>query len=213
MNAARVVGKGLGSLKVVINGAGAAGIAIANILISSGVRKILLVDSKGIICTPRSDLNEYKRHVAEAVNMDFCGSLSDALSGADVFIGVSKEGLLKKEMIKAMADKPVIFAMANPTPEIMPDDAREAGAFIVATGRSDFPNQVNNVLAFPGVFRGSLDARAGEITEEMKIAAAKALAGLVKSPEPDKIIPSPFDKGVVEAVAEAVKKAVFSQDF
>lgn len=211
LNALKVVGKKLEEIKVVINGAGAAGIAIANILINSGVKKIFLVDSKGITCTPRNDLNEQKRYVAEMVKMDFCGSLADALSGADVFIGVSKGGLLKKEMIRKMASEPIVFAMANPTPEIMPDEAYIAGARVVATGRSDFPNQINNVLAFPGIFRGALDSRAKEITEEMKIAAAEALAGLVDKPKPDKIIPAPFDLGVAESVAQAVKKVVFSQ--
>ena len=195
INALKIVNKKMDDVKIVVNGAGAAGIAVSNILIKSGVKNLVLVDSRGITCTSRDDLNEYKMRVAEAVHMNACGTLPDAMIGADVFIGVSKPGLVTRDMVESMQADPVIFAMANPLPEIMPDEAYAGGAAVVATGRSDFPNQVNNVLAFPGVFRGALDARAKQITEEMKLAAANALAEMVEDPTKEKIIPSPFEIG------------------
>jgi malate dehydrogenase (oxaloacetate-decarboxylating) len=207
LNSLKIVNKKIGEVLVVISGAGAAGIATAKILEKGGVKKLLLVDSVGITSKSRSDLNKYKKELAEKFNMVKTGSLADALKGADIFIGVSKAGIVKKEMIKSMASKPIVMAMANPTPEIMPDEAYLGGAAIVVTGRSDFPNQVNNSLVFPGVFRGVFDCGAKQITDEMKIAAAHALAGLVKKPTKDKIIPGPFDEGICDAVANAVKKA------
>jgi malate dehydrogenase (oxaloacetate-decarboxylating) len=205
MNAAKVVGKDYSKLKVVINGSGAAGVAISKLLKCGD---IIMCDSKGIIHSNRSDLNSVKQSLLQFSNKSGReGGLADALVGADVFIGVSVAGALTKEMISQMADKPIVFAMANPVPEIMPDEAAEAGVEVIATGRSDFPNQVNNVLAFPGIFRAALDARAPRITEEMKLAAAEALASLVENPTRDKILPSALDKGVAEAVALAVRNA------
>lgn len=193
--------------RVVINGAGAAGIAITKLLLKYSFKHIILLDSKGIICKGRSDLNEVKKKISEQTNMECIkGDLEDALQGADIFIGVSKPNLLNERLIKLMNKDPVIFALANPTPEIMPDQAKKAGAFIVATGRSDFPNQVNNSLAFPGIFRGALDIKAKRITDDMKIAAAQAIASLVQ-PSSEKIIPFSLDRDVVPAVANAVKKA------
>ena len=211
INSLKIVKKDLSKIKVVINGAGAAGIAIANMLENAGVKHLSLLDSTGITATTRTDLNKYKRRLAEKFNMNHEGSLSDAMKGADVFIGVSKAGLVSQDMVKSMAKDPMIFAMANPTPEIMPDEAYAAGAAVVGTGRSDFPNQINNVLAFPGIFRGALDARAPQITEEMKIASAHALAGMVPHPTKDKIIPGPFDKGVADVVADAVRKVAMKK--
>jgi malate dehydrogenase (oxaloacetate-decarboxylating) len=206
INAAKVVGKRMEDLKVVISGAGAAGSAIAQLL-APKVADILMVDSKGIIYQGRGNLDEYKEKWAAITNKEKkSGGLQDALAGADVFIGVSKANLLTAEDIKRMADKSIIFAMANPVPEIMPEEAKAGGAFVVASGRSDYPNQVNNVLSFPGLFKGALESKASKITDEMKVAAAEALAGLVKNPTPEEIIPGPFDPGVVEAVANAVKK-------
>ena len=212
INAAKVVKKEITELKVVINGAGAAGMSIAKLLLCLGyekktctpVKEIILCDSKGIIYERRNDLNKYKKELAKATNRKkIKGTLEDALQGADVFIGVSVGGALKKEYIKKMADKPIIFAMANPTPEIMPDEAK--GAAVIATGRSDFPNQINNVLAFPGIFRGALDAKATQITCGMKLAAAHAIADCVAKPTAEKIMPSPLEKEVAKKVAEAVK--------
>ena len=218
INSARVAGKKLPELKVVISGAGAAGTAIADLLLCVGhdknvcepVREIIMCDSKGIISRTREDLenNPVKIRLANITNKNnLDGSLKDAIKGADVFIGVSKGNILTPEMIESMAKKPIVFAMANPEPEIMPDLAKEAGAFIVGTGRSDFPNQVNNVLAFPGVFRGALDVRAKVITNKMKIAAAFALAECVSKPSVENILPSPLDKRVSKKIAKAVKKA------
>lgn len=210
-NAMKVVGKNLESAKIVISGAGAAGIAIADLLIAAGATDIILVDSKGIIAEDRADMNEEKIIYARKTNpRGIRGSLSDALAGADVAVGVSKAGLITKDMVASMANAgtaqgPVIFAMANPTPEIMPNEAHEAGAAVVATGRSDFPNQLNNVLVFPGIFRGALDHRVKVITIDMQIAAAKALAALVTSPTPEKIIPGVFEPGVSDVVAGAVR--------
>lgn len=218
INSAKLAGKKLTDLKVVINGAGAAGTAIANLLLCVGydpkvctpVKEIIVCDSEGIINKARSDIqnNPHKMMLASITNrQNREGKLSDAIENADVFIGVSKGNSFAPNLIKKMNEKPIILAMANPIPEIMPDKAKEAGAFIVGTGRSDFPNQVNNVLAFPGVFRGALDARATTITNHMKIMAAFALANAVKDLSPKNILPSPLDKSVVPAVAKAVKKA------
>jgi len=205
INAAKVVGKKMELLKVVISGAGAAGQAVSK-LITPRVCDVLIVDSKGIIYEGREGLDGYKQKLAQFTNKEKVrGDIKKALKGADVFIGVSKADLLTSEDIQTMAEKPIIFAMANPNPEIMPDEAKRGGAYIIATGRSDFPNQVNNSLAFPGIFKGAMEIRASSITNEMKVAAAEALAGLVEDPIPGKIIPGPFDEGVVEAVSAAVK--------
>ena len=209
INACKVVGKTLKDLKVVILGAGAAGGAAA-LFLASKVKDVYAVDSSGIISCDR-DLINYKARLAGVTNKaNLKGSLQVALKGADVFIGFSKGNLLNEFDIKLMAQKPIIFALANPVPEIMPDVAKKAGAYVVATGRSDYPNQVNNSLAFPGVFKGALQARAKRITEKMKEKAAEALADLVKNPTKDKIIPGPFDKGVVDAVSKAVMLAANS---
>lgn len=209
INALKLAKKQFSDLEIVINGAGSAGIAIAKLLLNVGVKNIILCDRKGAISVKRQDLNPIKREIAEMTNKNLEeGKLKDIIKNRDVFIGVSSANCLTKEMVKTMNEKPIIFAMANPIPEIMPEDAKEAGAFIVGTGRSDFPNQINNVLAFPGIFRGALDIRAKKITEKMKIQAAYAIANVVKEEElnVDMIIPSPFNKEVVRAVADAVKK-------
>lgn len=206
INACKVTGKDLDKLRIVVVGAGAAGTAIIRLIRKYCQAEILVVDSKGVISSDRIDLNREKRSLLELTNLNnISGSLEHALTSADVFVGVSKAGLLTPELVKTMADDPIIFAMANPEPEILPDDAKEAGAAVVATGRSDFPNQVNNCLGFPGIFRGALDNGVTKITDEHKIAAAEALAGLVKHPNADHIIPSPFDPGVVEAVAKSIQ--------
>ncbi len=208
INALKVSGKKMEEIKVVLLGAGAAGNAIAQILLDQ-VKDLVLVDSKGVVNKARKDMDPYKTKLAQLTNKaGVSGTMQEALKGADVFIGVSKANLLSTGDIKLMSEKPIIFALANPAPEIMPDLAKQAGAYIVATGRSDFPNQVNNSLAFPGIFKGALEARATKITREMKIAAAKALANLVKDPTIDKIIPDPFDPGISEAVSRAVKSAI-----
>jgi len=211
INALKLVGKDMSNIKVVANGAGAAGIAIIKLLYRYGVRDIIMCDSKGAIFEGRTyGMNSVKEEVAKFTNRERLeGSLGDVISGADVFIGVSVEGALTKEMIQTMAKDPIIFAMANPVPEIMPAEAKEAGAKVIGTGRSDFPNQVNNVLAFPGIFRGALDVRATHINEQMKMAAAEAIASLIKEEElrPDYVIPAPFDPRVAPAVAAAVAKA------
>lgn len=204
INAMKVVGKKLQDTKVVTIGAGAAGTAIMKLLHTYGVSSILAVDSKGIISAARTDLNEEKKALMPFLDTSVSGSLEDALKGADIFIGVSRPGLLTPEMVRSMAEQPVVFALANPTPEIMPDVAKAAGVAVMATGRSDFPNQVNNALAFPGIFRGALDNGVKKITDEHKIAAAEALAGLVENPTADEIIPSPFDERVVPAVASVI---------
>ena len=215
INAAKAVGKQLEELKVVISGAGAAGTAVARLLLCLGidrqictsVREIIICDSKGIIHKGRADLAPHKKELADATNKSgIAGSLADAMKGCDAFIGVSAPGIVTEEMIRTMANNAIVFAMANPVPEIMPDIAGRAAA-VVATGRSDFPNQVNNVLAFPGVFRGALDARASRITNEMKLAAAYALAGCVK-PSAGRILPEALDRSVAQKVAEAVRKAI-----
>ena len=206
INSLRITGRAFEDLRIVINGAGAAGKAIVLLLKEVGVRDIIMCDSKGIIFEGRSNLTPVKQELASLTNdKKLQGSLSDAVKNRDLFIGVSVPGVLTPEMVRSMDDDPIIFAMANPTPEIMPDEAAEAGARIVATGRSDFPNQVNNVLAFPGIFRGLLDARAVKITNEMYIAAAYAIADRVKNPHPGKIIPSAFETSVAPAVAKAVQ--------
>lgn len=207
MNAVKLARKNWFKIKVVISGAGAAGSAIAKMLAFHG--DVIMLDSKGIIYRGRSDMVPYKKELAKLTNKkNTKGGLKEALGGADVFIGVSAPGILKKEWIKEMAEKPIIFAMANPTPEIMPDEAKNGGAFIVATGRSDFPNQVNNALVFPGLFKGALKVRAKKITPNMKLAAANALAKLVKNPTREKIVPSIFDKRVVKAISSAVIEAI-----
>lgn len=209
INALKLSNRNLENVSVVISGAGAAGTAIAKMLSDRGAKQVVMVDSKGILSQVRSDLNEHKRDLSLFTNPgNLTGSLADAIRGADVFIGVSKGGIVTKDMVASMAKDPIVFAMANPTPEIMPEDAVEAGAAIVATGRSDFPNQVNNVLAFPGVFRGAIDARASAITEKMKLAAANALAEYVTNPGVQNILPSALDKKVSVAVAKAVQSTV-----
>lgn len=208
MNAMKVTGKDLAACRIVISGAGAAGTAIANILNShtSGGAEILVLDRTGVIVEGREKLNEAKAHLASITNRGFVkGGLAEALDGADIFIGVSQAGLLTGDLIGRMGKDPVIFALANPVPEIMPDEARQAGAAVVATGRSDFPNQVNNVLAFPGIFRGALDAGATCITENMLTAAANALAEATGEVSVDRILPNPLDRTVAGKVAEAVR--------
>ena len=207
INACKVAGKKLCDLTLVINGAGAAGTAIGKFLISLGVGNIIMVDINGIICEGDESLSDAHKEISKITNnRHIKGSLADALKGADVFVGVSKPGLLTPDMIKEMNDKPIIFAMANPTPEIMPDKAKEAGAFIVGTGRSDFPNQINNVVAFPGIFKGALSVRAKDINEEMKLAASFAIASCVTDDElcADYILPDSFDRKIPKAVSKAV---------
>ena len=205
INSMKVVGKNLADCKVVMIGAGAAGTAIAKLLYTYGVHNIYAVDSRGIISDARDDLNAEKTALKQYLKTDISGSLDDAITDADIFIGVSKPGLLTPEMVEKMAEKPVVFALANPVPEIMPDIAQEAGVAVIATGRSDFPNQINNSLAFPGIFRGALDHGVKKITDQHKLAAAEALAALVENPTTDKVIPTAFDKGVVEAVANIIR--------
>jgi malate dehydrogenase (oxaloacetate-decarboxylating) len=221
INAAKVVKKQFHELTIAMNGSGAAGIAIANILLQEdpatgrkAVKDIILCDTKGIIYDGRKEnMNSYKEEIAKRTNKrKLKGNLADAMKGADTFIGVSGPNQATAEMVGTMAPGAIILALSNPTPEIMPDEARKGGAAVVASGRSDFPNQVNNVLAFPAVFRGAIDARAPRITLQMKLAAAQALADCVKSPTADKIIPSPFDSGVHDAVAKAVMTAATSSN-
>jgi len=211
VNALKIVDKKLENIKVVTNGAGAAGIAIIKLLLNMGVQDVVMCDRRGIIYEGRPEgMNPAKEEIAKVTNRDKqSGTLTDALKGADVFIGVSGPELVKPEMVKDMADGSIIMAMANPEPEIMPDLAKEAGAKVICTGRSDYPNQVNNVLAFPGIFRGALDTRASDINEEMKIAAAYAIAELISDEElsADYVIPKAFDPRVAPAVAKAVAKA------
>ena len=211
INAAKCIGKPLSAIKTVISGAGAAGISICRLLLKAGVEDIILCDRSGAIYAGREGLNSAKEAIAAVTNRSMCkGTLADAMVGCDLFIGVSGPGIVTPDMVRSMADKPIIFALSNPTPEIMPDAAKEAGAYIVATGRSDFPNQINNLLVFPGIFKGALEARARRITEDMMISAAHAIAGRV-SPDalaPDCIIPSIFDKTIASVVADAVKAHV-----
>lgn len=210
INALKVVGKNLEEVKVVTSGAGAAGIAIIKLLVSLGLKNVVMCDRQGAIYEGRENLNAEKMEMARISNQNKeRGTLQEVLKGADVFIGVSAPGTVTEEMVQNMAEKPILFPMANPVPEIMPELAKKAGAAVVGTGRSDFPNQINNVLAFPGIFRGALDVRASDINDEMKVAAAYAIAGLIQEEElnPEYIIPNPFDKRVAKAVAEAVAKA------
>jgi len=205
INSLKVTGREMSELKVVINGAGAAGIAAANLLWKVGVQNIVMLDTRGTIFEGRDNLNPYKEEMIPYNIDNVQGDLALAVKGRDVFIGVSAPNVLTADMVRSM-NEPIVFAMANPDPEIMPDIARTAGASVVATGRSDFPNQVNNVLAFPGIFRGVLDARIRKITDEMKIAAAEAIAGMVENPTADEVIPDPFTPGIADAVATAIKK-------
>ncbi|MBO5371883.1 MAG: NAD-dependent malic enzyme [Lachnospiraceae bacterium] len=210
LNALKVTGKKLSEIKVVTSGAGAAGIAIIKLLISLGLKNVIMCDRTGAIYEGREGLNEEKQEMAKISNRNMeKGTLEEVIKGADVFIGVSAPGTVTEDMVKSMAENPILFPMANPVPEIMPELAKSAGATVVGTGRSDFPNQINNVLAFPGIFRGALDVRASDINAEMKVAAAYAIANLITDDElnADYIIPNPFDKRVAKAVAEAVSKA------
>ncbi len=207
INALKCVGMTMEEADIVINGAGSAGISICRLLLQFGVGNIVLVDQKGALCPGEEWMNDAQKEMAEKTNKNRqTGPLSEIIKGKDVFIGVSAPNIVTAEMVSEMADNAVIFAMANPTPEIMPDEAKKGGAKVVATGRSDFPNQINNVLVFPGIFRGALDARAGQITENMKIAAAKAIAGIISDEELNEeyIIPGAFDERVCDAVARAV---------
>ena len=210
INALKLVGKKLGDVKIVTSGAGAAGIAIIRLLMSMGLKNVIMTDRKGAIYEGREGLNPIKEEMAKITNFKHeKGTLAEVVQGADVFIGVSAPGTLTQDMVRSMAKDPIIFACANPTPEIFPDEAKAAGAAVISTGRSDFPNQVNNVLCFPGIFRGALDVRASDINDKMKVAAAYAIAGLVSDEEltADYILPAAFDSRVKDAVAEAVRKA------
>lgn len=204
INAAKLTGRNLADCKFVVIGAGAAGTAIIKLLHLYGTRNIVAVDSRGIVGSSRTDLNAEKTALLEYVDASQAGSIEDAITDADVFIGVSRAGLLTPELVQKMADNPIIFALANPVPEIMPDVAREAGVAVIATGRSDFPNQINNSLAFPGIFRGALDHGVKKITDQHKLAAAEALAGLVENPTAEEVIPSPFDERVAPTVARVI---------
>ena len=210
LGAMRLTKRNLGDLEVIVNGSGAAGIAVTRLLMSMGMKKVILCDTKGAIYAGRDNLNTEKAEMAKISNLEMKkGLLADVVKGADVFIGLSAPGSLTQEMVKTMAKDPIIFAMANPIPEILPSEAAAAGAAVIGTGRSDFPNQINNVLAFPGIFRGALDVRASDINDAMKIAAAEAIAELITDEEltAEYIIPAPFDKRVAPAVAKAVAKA------
>ena len=205
INAAKLTGRNLADCKFVVIGAGAAGTAIIKLLNLYGAKNIVAVDSRGIVGKSRTDLNAEKTALLEYVDASQSGSIEDAITDADVFIGVSRAGLLTPELVQKMAKDPIVFALANPVPEIMPDVAKQAGVAIIGTGRSDFPNQVNNSLAFPGIFRGALDHGVKKITDQHKLAAAEALANLVENPTVDKVVPTAFDKGVVEAVANVIR--------
>ena len=205
INAAKLTGRNLADCKFVVIGAGAAGTAIIKLLNLYGAKNIVAVDSRGIVGKSRTDLNAEKTALLEYVDTSQSGSIEDAITDADVFIGVSRAGLLTPELVQKMAKDPIVFALANPVPEIMPDVAKQAGVAIIGTGRSDFPNQVNNSLAFPGIFRGALDHGVKKITDQHKLAAAEALANLVENPTVDKVVPTAFDKGVVEAVANVIR--------
>lgn len=213
MNALKLKRKSMGDIKIVVMGAGAAGVAITKLLLKAGAKAMIMLDSKGTIYEGRTEgMNPIKDELAKVTNRKrLQGNIHEALEKADVFIGVSRANLLGEEDIKSMNPDPIIFAMANPVPEIEPELAKKAGAFVVATGRSDHPNQVNNVLAFPGIFRGVLDCRATDITDNMKIAAAKAIASCVEEPTPDNIIPSVFDKNVTKRVAKAVQEVYIAE--
>ncbi|MBQ8537383.1 MAG: NADP-dependent malic enzyme, partial [Clostridia bacterium] len=211
LNAVRLTKREMGSLTIVINGAGAAGTAIGRLLLRMGFGKVIMVDRYGIVEENEDWITDAQRDLATITNPDHLrGTLADAVKGADAFIGVSKPGLLTREMVATMAKDAIVFAMANPVPEIMPDEAKAGGARVVGTGRSDFPNQINNVLVFPGIFKGALEARAAAITEEMKVSAAKAIASIVTDEElnEDYIIPDPLNKKVAQVVADAVKAEV-----
>ncbi|UHA57083.1 NAD(P)-dependent malic enzyme [Candidatus Nanosynbacter sp. HMT-352] len=205
INAAKLTGRNLADCKFVVIGAGAAGTAIIKLLNLYGAKNIVAVDSRGIVGKSRTDLNAEKTALLEYVDASQSGSIEDAITDADVFIGVSRAGLLTPELVQKMAKDPIVFALANPVPEIMPDVAKEAGVAIISTGRSDFPNQVNNSLAFPGIFRGALDHGVKKITDQHKLAAAEALANLVENPTVDKVVPTAFDEGVVEAIANVIR--------
>lgn len=210
LNALKLVGKKIEDIEVVVNGSGAAGIAITKLLMKMGMKNVILCDTKGAIYQGRPGLNAAKAEMAEISNLSMKkGNLEEVIAGADVFIGVSAPGVLTPEMVKTMAKDPIVFAMANPVPEIMPDVAMEAGVRVMGTGRSDFANQINNVLAFPGIFRGALDVRASDINDEMKIAAARAIAGVITDDElrPEYIIPDAFDDRILSSVSQAVAKA------
>ncbi|WP_349672923.1 NADP-dependent malic enzyme [Lacrimispora sp.] len=214
INALKVVGKKIDEVKAVINGAGSAGISICKLLLSIGMKDVILVDKKGALAEGEEWMNDAQKMMAQITNPENKhGELKDIMEGRDIFIGVSAPGIVTTQMVASMAKDSIVFAMANPTPEIMPDEAKEGGARIIATGRSDFPNQINNVLVFPGIFRGALDAKATDITEEMKIAAAYAIAGIIKEEEltEEYIIPGAFDERVAKAVAEAVKQKAVEQ--
>ena len=205
INAAKLTGRNLADCKFVVIGAGAAGTAIIKLLNLYGAKNIVVVDSRGIVGKSRTDLNAEKTALLEYVDASQSGSIEDAITDADVFIGVSRAGLLTPELVQKMAKDPIVFALANPVPEIMPDVAKQAGVAIIGTGRSDFPNQVNNSLAFPGIFRGALDHGVKKITDQHKLAAAEALASLVENPTVDKVVPTAFDEGVVEAIANVIR--------
>ena len=205
INAAKLTGRNLADCKFVVIGAGAAGTAIIKLLNLYGAKNIVAVDSRGIVGKSRTDLNAEKTALLEYVDASQSGSIEDAITDADIFIGVSRAGLLTPELVQKMAKDPIVFALANPVPEIMPDVAKQAGVAIIGTGRSDFPNQVNNSLAFPGIFRGALDHGVKKITDQHKLAAAEALANLVKNPTVDKVVPTAFDEGVAEAVANVIR--------
>ncbi|MFT3983017.1 MAG: malic enzyme-like NAD(P)-binding protein [Lachnospiraceae bacterium] len=210
INALKLVDKKMTDIEVVVNGSGAAGIAITKLLMTTGLKNVVLCDTKGAIYEGRDNLNNTKEEMAKISNLQQKkGQLADVIKGADVFIGVSAPGVLTPEMVSVMAEKPIVLAMANPVPEIMPDEAKKAGVAVIGTGRSDFPNQINNVLAFPGIFRGALDVRASDINDEMKLAAAYAIASIVTEDElsPEYIIPNSFNEQVTPAVAAAVAKA------
>ena len=214
LNAVKVTGKTMGEMKIVISGAGSAGISIAKMILRLGFGNVILCDKAGIIYKGAPDNNPEQERMAEVTNKENQkGTIADALKGADILVGVSKPGVVTQDMIRSMAKDPIVFAMANPVPEIMPDEAQAAGAAVVGTGRSDFPNQVNNVLAFPGIFRGVLDARSPKITEEMKEAAARAIASVITEEElcAEKVLPDPFNKQVVEKVAKAVAEVARQQ--
>jgi malate dehydrogenase (oxaloacetate-decarboxylating) len=206
INAAKVVGKKFEGLKVVVVGAGAAGRAVTLLLLKAGIQNIIVTDSKGIIYKGRSGLEGYKRSLADITNLEkIQGDVMNAVGGADVIIGLSGPGTIAQAHVSAMAKDAIVFALANPVPEIMPEDAKTAGALVIATGRSDYPNQINNSLAFPGVFRGALDKGVSHITDEMKLAVARKIASLVKKPTPEMVIPPVMTPGLVKAVASVIK--------
>lgn len=206
INAFKVVDKDMGEATVVVVGAGAAGSAVTKLLLALGVGNVIMLDRQGIVSRDRSDMNEYKKEIADLTNRQvLSGDLALAMRGADAVVGVSGPGILKAEHIKLMAEKPIVLALANPVPEIMPEEAKAAGAYVVATGRSDFPNQTNNALCFPGFFRGALDNNVRKITQEMKLSAARALASVIAEPTPEMILPTVFDPKVVAAISTAIK--------